>query len=114
MELLNMMPINQRAKEVLRKIDEEPNAGSLHCIQLVISVLNRGEIEAEEDLAQTVQAMAAWRLERIMNFLMIAPGTEYDPKGWQQAEDYRELAKSILDDIEEKMVKHFPWYRSGE
>jgi hypothetical protein len=45
---------------------------------------------------------------------MIAPGAEYNPQGWRKAEDYRELAKIILDDIEEKMVKHFPWYRSGE
>jgi hypothetical protein len=114
MELLNMMSINRRAKEVLQEIDEEPHAGSLYCVQLVISVLNRGEMEAEEDLAQTVKAMVAWRPERIMNFLTISPGIEYDPKGWQKAEDYRELAKIILDDIEEKMVRHFPWYRSGE
>jgi hypothetical protein len=114
MEQLNMMPVNQRAKEVLQEIDEEPRTDSLYCVQLVISVLNRGEIEAEEDLTQTVKAMMDWRLERIMNFFMITPGTEYDPQGWQKAEDYRELAKVILDDIEEKMVRHFPWYRSGE
>jgi hypothetical protein len=114
MEQLNTMPINRRAKEVLQEINEKPCDGTFYCVQLVISVLNRGVIEAEEDLVQTVQAMAAWRPERIMNFLMIAPGTEYDPQGWQKAEDYRELAKSILDDIEEKMVRHFPWYRSGE
>jgi hypothetical protein len=113
MEQLNMMPVNQRAKEVLQEIDEEPHTDSLYCVQLVISVLNRGEIEAEEDLTQTVKAMMDWRPERIMNFFMITPGTEYDPRGWQKAEDYRELAKIILDDIEEKMVRHFPWYRSG-
>ena len=109
-----MMPINQRAKEALQEIGEEVRAGSLYCVQLVISVLARGEIEAEEDLTQTVKAMMTWKPQRIVNFLMIAPGAEYDPQGWQKAEDYRELAKIILDDIEEKMVKHFPWYRSGE
>jgi hypothetical protein len=114
MEHLNMMPINQKAKEFLQETDEELRADSFYCVQLVNHALNRGEIEAEEDLAQTVRAMMAWRPERIMNFLMIAPGTEYSPRGWQKAEDYRELAKIILDDIEEKMVKHFPWYRSGE
>ena len=107
MEHLNMMPINRRAKEVLREIDEEPNTGAFYCAQLVISVLNRGEIEAEEDLIQTVKAMMTWRPERIMNFLMIAPNGEYNPRGWEKAGDYRELAKIILDDIEEKMVKHF-------
>lgn len=114
MEQLNMMPVNRRAREVLREINEEPFDGAFYCIQLVISVLNRGEIEAEEDLRQTVQAMVAWRPERIMNFLMVSPGTEYDPQGWQKAEDYRELAKIILNDIEDKMVRYFPWYRSAE
>jgi len=114
MEHLNVMPINRRVKEALQGIDEEPIDGSFYCVQLVISVLNRGEIEAEEDLVQTVKAMMNWRPERIINFLMIAPDTEYDPQGWQKAKDYRELAKIILDDIEEKMVRHFPWYRSGE
>jgi hypothetical protein len=114
MEQLNMMPVNRRAKEALLEIDVEPNADALYCVQLVVSALNRGEIEAEEDLTQTVKAMMTWRPERIMNFFMITPGTEYDPLGWQKAEDYRELAKIILDDIEEKMVRHFPWYRSGE
>jgi hypothetical protein len=113
MEQLNMMPVNQRAKEVLQEIDEEPRADALYCVQLVVSVLNRGEIEAEEDLTQTVKAMMDWRPERVMNFFMITRGTEYDPQGWQKAEDYRELAKILLDDIEEKMVRHFPWYRSG-
>jgi hypothetical protein len=58
--------------------------------------------------------MMSWRPERIINFLMIAPDGEYSPRGWENAGDYRELAKIILDDIEEKMVRHFPWYRSGE
>jgi|WetSurMetagenome_2_1015567.scaffolds.fasta_scaffold592672_1 hypothetical protein len=114
MEHLNMMPVNRRAKEVLQEIGEEPRIDSLYCVQLVISLLNRGEMEAEEDLCQTVKAMMTWKPQRIMNFLMIAPGAEYDPQGWQKVKDYRELARIILDDIEEKMVKHFPWYRSGE
>ena len=99
MEHVNMMSINQRAKEALQEIDEEPREGSFYCIQLVSSVLSRGEIEAEEDLAQTVQAMAAWRPERIMNFLLIAPGTEYDPKGWQKQKitgNWQRLSSTIL------------------
>ena len=114
MEHLNMMPVNQKAKEVLWEIDEEPFDDSLYCIQLVVSILNRGQIEAEEDLVQTLKAMMSWKPQRIMNFLMITPGTEYDPDGWQSVEGYQELAKIILDDIEKKMVRHFPWYRSGE
>jgi hypothetical protein len=114
MEYLNMIPVNQRAKEALLEIGEEPCAGAFYCAQLVISALNRGAIEAEEDLTQTLKAMMTWKPQRIMNFLMIAPGAEYDPQGWQKAKDYLQLAKIILDDIEEKMVMHFPWYRAGE
>ena len=52
MERLNMMPVNQKAKEVLWEIDEEPHGDSLYCIQLIVAVLNRGQIEAEEDLSR--------------------------------------------------------------
>jgi hypothetical protein len=114
MERLNIMPVNQRAKEALQEINEEARTDSLYCVQLVIYVLNRNEIEAEEDLTETVKAMMTWKPQRIMNFFMISPGVDYDPQGWQKAQNYRELAKIILDDIEEKMVRHFPWYRSGE
>ena len=114
MEQQNMMSINRRAKEALQEINEELRTDSPYCVQLVNAVLARGEFEAEEDLTQTVKAMMKWKPQRIVNFLITAPGTEYNPQGWQEAEDYRELAKIILDDIEEKMVRHFPWYRSGE
>lgn len=114
MERLNMMPVNERARRALLELGEEPHAGSLYCAQLVGAVLTRKEIEAEEDVIQTVKAMLDWRPERIVNFLMISSEEEYSPQGWQNAANYRELAKIILDDIENKMVRHFPWYRSGE
>ena len=41
MEHLNMMPINQRAKEALQEIDEEPRTDSLYCVQLVNAVLSK-------------------------------------------------------------------------
>ncbi len=114
MERLNMMAVNERARRALLEIGEEPHAGSLYCVQLVDAVLRREEIEAEEDVTQTVKAMMTWRPERISNFLMINPGDEYSPQGWQNAANYRELAKIILDDVENRMVRHFPWYRGGE
>ena len=114
MKRLNMMPINRKAKEALQEIKEGPHADSPYCVQLVNVVLTRGEIEAEEDLAQTIKAMMSWRPERIANFLMVAPSEEYNPSGWEKARDYRGLAKIILDDIEAKMLKHFPWYRNSE
>jgi hypothetical protein len=114
MEVLNMSAVNQKAKQTLLEMNEELCWGSLHCVQLVNVLLNRGEVEAEEDVAQTAKAMMTWRPERIANFLLINPGAKYDPPGWERAENYRELAKIILADIEEKMIRHFPWYRSGE
>jgi hypothetical protein len=114
MERLNTMAVNERAREALLEIGEEPNAGSLHCVQLVNVVLNREEMDVEGDVAETAKAMMDWRPERVVNFLMITDGEEYGPQGWERAKDYRELAKIILDDIEARMVKHFPWYRSGE
>jgi hypothetical protein len=113
MELFNTMPVNRRAKKALQEIKEEQRADTPYCVQLAVSVLNRGEIEAEEDVVETIKAMMDWRPERIMNFFMIAHGEEYNPPGWEKG-DYKELAKIVLDDIEEKMVRHFPWYRSGE
>lgn len=112
--ILNTMPINERAKMALQEIGEKVLAGSLHCMQLALCVLDRGEIEAEEDLVQTVRAMMDWRAERIMNYLMLMQEEAYNPCSWEDADNYRELAKIILDDIENKMVKHFPWYRTGE
>ncbi|MBA4389414.1 MAG: hypothetical protein C0399_00535 [Syntrophus sp. (in: bacteria)] len=113
-KILNKMLINKRAKKTLQEIGEEVLADSLHCMQLALCALDRGEIEAEEDLVQTVRAMTTWRAQRIMNFLMLMKEETYDPHGWEKAEDYRELARIILEDIENKMVKHFPWYRSAE
>jgi hypothetical protein len=114
MKLFNTMMVNQRAKEALQEMREEPRADTPYCVQLVASVLNRGEMEAEEDVVETVKAMMDWRPERIVNFLMITDGEEYSPQGWERTKGYRELAKIILDDIEDKMVRHFPWYRSAE
>ncbi len=108
------MAVNERARRALLEIGEEPHVGSLYCVQLVNAVLRKEEIEAEEDVIQTIKAMMAWRPERISNFLMIHQNEEYNPQGWQEAGDYKKLAKIILDDIEAKMIKHFPWYRTGE
>jgi hypothetical protein len=94
--------------------DEELCLTSLYSVQLVNVLLNKGELEAEEDVVQTVRAMMTWRPERIVNFLLIAPEAEYNPSGWEKAKDHRELARIVLADIEEKMIRHFPWYRSGE
>ena len=114
MEALNMSAVNQKAKRALMEMNEELCLTSLYSVQLINVLLNKGELDAEEDVVQTVKAMMMWRPERIANFLLIAPEAEYNPSGWEKAKDHRELAKIVLADIEEKMIRHFPWYRSGE
>ncbi|HEX2964717.1 MAG TPA: hypothetical protein VHO84_02980 [Syntrophorhabdaceae bacterium] len=114
MERFNRMPVNKAAREALIEMNETPCDAAPHCIQLLLSMLSRGAIEMEDDVAETVRAMMDWRPQRIINFLMVTLDEEYDPAGWKDARDFHELARAILNDVEEKMIRHFPWYRSTE
>ncbi len=71
-------------------------------------------VRVETDVAETVNAMMTWRPPRLVNFLMLRSGEDYEPSGWESAVDLREFAEAVLDDIEAKMVTHFPYYRSPE
>jgi len=112
-DILNRMRVNQKARAHLQKIDEDAMPDTFFCAQLALSAIERGAVEAEEDVIQTLKAMTTWRNERIMNFLMLQADEEYSPYGWEEARDFRELAQIIVNDIENKMVKHFPWCRSA-
>lgn len=114
MEHLNKMAVNQKAKRMLQKSGEELQNDCLYCVQLARWAIDKGHFVAEYDVDETIRAMMTWRPERIMNFFMVAVGEEYSPDGWEQARDQREMALLIIEDIEEKMVTHFPWYRSAE
>ena len=59
---------------------------------------------------ETLQAMATWLPERIMNFLELLPGQEYEPAGWEMAETPTDLATIVLNDMENRMFVKFPWY----
>ncbi len=113
MERFNTMPVNRAAAKALSALSQEPNYAAPLCIQLLLVMLGRGEMEMEDDMLETIRAMMDWTPQRIMNFFMITPDEEYDPAGWRNAKDHLELARKILNDVEEKMVHHFPWYRSG-
>lgn len=112
MEKFNMMPINRTAENALIAMNEKPDYAAPHCIQLLLVTFSRAEIEIEDDVVETIRAMMNWTPQRIMNFFMIRPDEEYDPAEWKKAVNRHELARVILNDIEEKMVHHFPWYRS--
>lgn len=111
---LNAMPVNIRARELLEGSGKEARDDSLYCAQTALLALDRGLVEAEADVVETLNAMTSWRPQRIVNFLMLMYIEEYDPPRWKDASGIKEFAEAILDDIEEKMVKHFPYYRSPE
>lgn len=114
LEYLNKMPVNQKAKRMLQKTGEDLNTDALHCVQLARWAIDNGHVMVEHDVDETINAMMTWRPARIMNFFMVAAGEEYNPDGWERTRDQFELALLIIEDIEEKMVAHFPWYRSAE
>ncbi|OPY81121.1 MAG: hypothetical protein A4E65_01233 [Syntrophorhabdus sp. PtaU1.Bin153] len=112
---LNDVPVNRKAREMLRSMGAEPDPSSLYSVQLALWGLNEGQLETEASVWEFTRAMVAWRPERLMNFLMVdGDGKTYDPAGWETAETPVELALAILDDIERKMMIHFPWCASAE
>jgi hypothetical protein len=110
---LNAWPVNNVARRMLVEEGEAPDPESLYIFQLALWALKTDKAEAEADVRETVNAMTAWRPERIMNFLMLrGEHEEYDPPQWRNAVTPLDLALLILGDMEDKMVIHFPWYRS--
>ena len=113
--VLNMMPINKKAKEMLGELDIKPDPESLYCFQLAKWGYEAGGIEAEDTVSETIEAMLIWRPARIANFFKIdIESMEYRPYGWQEAQKPLDLAQIIINDIEEKIHMHFPLYRSNE
>jgi hypothetical protein len=110
---LNDMPVSLKAMEMLKEAGETPDGETPYFVRLALWALQTGKVKVEDDVNETVNAMMTWRKERIANFLLIGQeGKTYDPPGWKETGTPLELALSIIDDIERKMVIHFPWYRS--
>jgi hypothetical protein len=113
MEKLNKLPVNRKAKEMLKKAGEKPDPLSPYFAQLALWGIEKGKIEVENTVTETVKAMLAWRPARIANFLMLAETKEgFSPEGFEKVNNPVELAKIILDDIENRLMAHFPWYQS--
>lgn len=112
MDRLNSQAINQKAKEMLIRSGEEPQAGCLHCIQLARWALDHGYFSVEDAVFETIQAMTEWGPARLMNFLLNGGSAEYAPKGWETSGGPEELASVILEDIEARAYLTFPWYGS--
>jgi len=111
-EWLNSLPVNQKALEMLNRSGEKTDPLSLYSVQLVRWALNKGALEAEDSVLETVDAMSTWRPARLMNFLLISEEGDYNPVDWEKPDDPLDFALIILSDIEEKMMIHFPWYGS--
>ena len=114
MEVVNKWPISRKAREMLEQVGETPPDGAFSCSLLALWGVEKGGVEMDAAVCETVRAMVDWRLERVFNFLMLTEEGAYEPAGWEQARDPQELAEVILNDIEVKMLKHFPFCGSAE
>lgn len=111
---LNASPVNRKAREMLEQSGQRVPEDVLHCCSLAAWALENGLFDVDAAVSETVAAMVEWRPERLMNFLGMPATGLYDPPGWAQARDIRELACVIIDDIEEKIHKHFPFCGTTE
>ena len=108
------MTINLMAAHMLESVGRKPEPHRLYFLDLVFWSLEQGHAEVEKSVSETIYAMASWRPQRIMNFLDLLPGQEYNPEGWESAQTPIDLALLVLKDIEGRMFVKFPWYGSFE
>ncbi len=109
---LNSLPVNVKAREMLIQTGEKPDPVSMYAVQLAKWGIENGRIETEISVLETVEAMMTWRPVRLANFFIISSDGDYNPTGWEYAQTPLDLATVILEEIEEKMMHHFPLYRS--
>lgn len=104
--------VNRKAAEMLRSLGREPEPNRLHCVDLVLWGLEQSDEEVSGAVIETLRAMTAWLPQRIMNFLELMPGQEYEPPGWEAARTPLDLAILVFNDLERRMFLKFPWYGS--
>ena len=111
---LNAIRVNLKAKEMLIAAGQKPDPTCLHSVQLVKWGVEKGMIEVEGSVLETVEAMTTWRPARLANFFVIGADGIHNPGGWEDALTPVELATVLLNEIESKMMLHFPWYSDLE
>jgi hypothetical protein len=111
---LNSLPVNIKSKEMLIAAGQKPDPASLYSVQLAKWSIEKGMIEAESSVVETVEAMMTWRPARLANFFIIGADGAHNPEGWENALTPVGLANTILNEIEARMMLHFPWYSSLE
>jgi hypothetical protein len=113
---LNAMPVNEKAKRMLVEAEQTPDTTVMYWVQMAGWGVEKGLIcvDTQNSLVETIKAMATWSTARLMNFFIISDEKDYDPPGWRNTDSPVDLARAALDDIENKMFLHFPWYGSLE
>jgi hypothetical protein len=111
LNVLNDLPVNRKAREMLAMAGLEADSSCLHCVQLALWGIAGDGIEIEASFRETLEAMAMWRPERIANFFLLND-EDHDclPPGCETAETPEDMARSVIDDLEKRMLALFPWY----
>lgn len=108
-ERLNALPFNQRARIMLEEKGEIAEPTCLYSVRLALWAVGEGFVAADAALEETLQAMSSWSPERLANFFML-PGDADDLPGWEEAQGAKELAVLVINQVEERISVHFPWY----
>jgi hypothetical protein len=110
---MNTSPFHQKARRMLEAAGEDASEESLYGVQLALWGMRHGardDADIHSPLGETIQAMITWGPERLKNFFLVGTANAPAEPDWSAMEDPRTMAKVILDEIEERIAIHFPWY----
>jgi hypothetical protein len=110
-ERLNALPFNQKARRMLEEKGETGEAACPYSVRLALWAIREGLVEVDAALGETLEAMTSWSPERLGTFFMLPGNADvYELSGWEEAEEARELAVLVINQVEARMLVHFPWY----
>jgi len=111
---LNDLPLNNKSKEMLICLGEEPDSKSLYCIQLAIWGITKKNMDVEQGIKEFIFAMPEWREARLINFFMLPLEDDGSGFNWEDTSTPEELAEAIINHIEYKVTTHFPFHFNAE
>jgi hypothetical protein len=113
-DLLNLNPINEKAKTMLQRLGEIVEPSCLHAVQLALWGIEKGGLDVDSAVVETVRAMPLWGPVRLMNFFIVAHDGEFSVTGWEAAETPADMARAVLAEIDGKTFQHFPCYLAAD